>query len=284
MPHPDFHFDLHCHSRASDGTLTPSEVVERAVAQQVDVLALTDHDTLQGLDEARQSATTTGLKLIAGVEISVTWNKSTVHVVGLGFDSHNAVLQAGLLTNRAGRDERARRMGEALARLGILGAYEGARERAGNKELISRTHFGRFLVDQGVCTNMKSVFKRFLVKGKPGYVEHQWATLSQSIEWIRAAGGQAVLAHPGRYQMGREKLRLLIDDFKTLGGAALEVVSGSHTAEQTPQMAALAVEYGLLASAGSDFHSPGEGGRELGRMQAMPVNCTPIWHDWKDLP
>jgi predicted metal-dependent phosphoesterase TrpH len=274
-------YDLHCHSSASDGTLTPGALVERAVGCQVGVLALTDHDTLQGYAEARAAAQAHGLDLVSGVEISVTWNKSTVHVVGLRLDPDNAVLQAGLLANRTGRDERARRMGEALARLGIAGAYEGARERAGNKELISRTHFGRFLVDQGVCTNMKSVFKRFLVKGKPGYVEHQWASLSQSIEWIRAAGGQAVLAHPGRYTMGREKLRLLIDDFKTLGGVALEVVSGSHTAEQTPQMAALAIEYGLLASAGSDFHSPGEGGRELGRMQAMPADCTPIWQDWQ---
>ncbi len=269
--------DLHSHSTASDGVLSPRELVARAVTQGVDVLALTDHDEIKGLAEAAEAARDTRLDLVSGVEISTSWAGRTIHVVGLYFDPDNEVLLEGLRGNRAGRVERARRMAESLAKTGIMGAYEAAYILAPNKELISRTHFARFLIEKGYAKDMKAVFKRFLVRGKPGYVPHQWASLADSIEWIRIAGGVAVLAHPGRYDMGRTKLELLITEFKHCGGEAIEVVSGSHTPDQIPVFARYAKEHGLLASCGSDFHAPGEGGRELGRMLALPESCRPVW-------
>ncbi len=273
-------YDLHCHSTASDGVLSPRELVQRAKAHGVDVLALTDHDELSGQAEAAEAAKEFGLRLINGVEISVTWGNVTLHVVGLNFDPLDPVLVHGLARNRGGRNERARRIGDELAKIGIAGAFEGACALAENKELISRTHFARFMIESGVAKNMKAVFKKFLVKGKPGYVSHEWASLENALTWIHAAGGVAVLAHPGRYQIGSEKMRLLLSEFKHLGGGGIEVITGSHTAEQVPQYAALAVEFDLMASIGSDFHAPGEGGRELGRLTALPERCRPIWHAW----
>ncbi len=273
-------YDLHCHSTASDGLLSPRELVMRAHEKGVHVLALTDHDELSGQAEADEAARDAGLSLIPGVEISVTWGNVTLHVVGLNVDPLDPVLLHGLTRNRGGRTERARRIGEELARLGIAGAFEGASALAGNKELISRTHFARFLIERGIAKNMKSVFKKFLIKGKPGYVAHEWASLVDAVNWIHAAGGVAVLAHPGRYQMGGEKMRLLLSEFKHLGGVGIEVVTGSHTPDQVPVYADLAVEFDLLASIGSDFHAPGEGGRELGRLTALPERCRPIWQAW----
>lgn len=273
-------YDLHCHSTASDGVLTPRELVLRAKEKGVDVLALTDHDELSGQAEAGETAVEAGLQLIHGVEISVSWSNVTLHVVGLNVDPLDPVLLHGLARNRGGRTERARRIGEELARIGIPGAFEGASALADNKELISRTHFARFLIERGTAKNMKSVFKHYLVKGKPGYVSHQWASLEDALTWIRAAGGVAVLAHPGRYQIGREKMRLLLSEFHHLGGAGIEVVTGSHTPDQVPVFTELALEFDLLSSIGSDFHAPGEGGRELGRLTALPARCRPIWQAW----
>ncbi|OYY95889.1 MAG: phosphatase [Hydrogenophilales bacterium 28-61-23] len=273
-------YDLHCHSTASDGVLSPSELVRRASEMGVHVLALTDHDELSGQAEADAVAKEVGLRLIHGVEISVTWGNVTLHVVGLNVDPYDPVLLHGLARNRGGRTERARRIGAELARLGIVGAFEGASALAENKELISRTHFARFLIQRGVAKNMKAVFKKFLVKGKPGYVAHEWASLSEALNWIQAAGGVAVIAHPGRYQIGREKMRLLLGEFRALGGAGIEVVTGSHTPDQVPIYADLALEFDLLASIGSDFHAPGEGGRELGRLTGLPERCKPIWQAW----
>lgn len=273
-------YDLHCHSTASDGVLTPRELVLRAKEKGVDVLALTDHDELSGQAEAGETAVEAGLQLIHGVEISVSWSNVTLHVVGLNVDPLDPVLLHGLARNRGGRTERARRIGEELARIGIPGAFEGASVLADNKELISRTHFARFLIERGTAKNMKSVFKHYLVKGKPGYVSHQWASLEDALTWIQAAGGVAVLAHPGRYQIGREKMRLLLSEFQHLGGTGIEVVTGSHTPDQVPVFTELALEFDLLASIGSDFHAPGEGGRELGRLTALPERCRPIWQAW----
>lgn len=273
-------YDLHCHSTASDGVLSPRELVLRASERGVHVLALTDHDELSGQAEAAEVARQVGLRLINGVEISVTWGNVTLHVVGLNVDPLDPVLLHGLARNRGGRTERARRIGAELAKLGIAGAFEGASALAENKELISRTHFARFLVERGVAKNLKAVFKKFLVKGKPGYVAHEWASLDDALTWIHAAGGVAVLAHPGRYQIGREKMRLLLSEFKYMGGAGIEVVTGSHTPDQVPVYADLAVEFDLMASLGSDFHAPGEGGRELGRLTALPDRCRPIWQVW----
>lgn len=273
-------YDLHCHSTASDGVLSPHDLVHRASEKGVHVLALTDHDELSGQAEAAAAATEVGLRLVHGVEISVSWGNVTLHVVGLNIDPLDPVLLHGLARNRGGRSERARRIGDELARIGISGAFEGASALADNKELISRTHFARYLIERGIAKNMKAVFKKFLVKGKPGYVSHEWASLPDALTWIHAAGGVAVLAHPGRYQIGREKMRVLLNEFKYLGGAGVEVVTGSHTPEQVPLYADLALEFDLMASIGSDFHAPGEGGRELGRLTALPERCRPIWQAW----
>jgi 3',5'-nucleoside bisphosphate phosphatase len=273
-------FDLHSHSTASDGILTPADLMRRAHAQGVHVLSLTDHDDVRGLAPARMAARESGMRLVPGVEISVTWGGHTLHIVGLQVDSEHPGLVDGLGANRSGRTERARRMAEALAGLGIGGALEGAYAYAENRELIGRTHFARFLVDEGYVRDVKTVFKKYLTKGKPGYVHHEWTSLTEALGWIHAAGGQAVLAHPGRCAFGREKMRLFLSEFCDLGGEGIEVVTGSHTADQVPVYAELAREFGLLASVGSDFHAPGEGGRELGRLKALPAMCRPIWSTW----
>lgn len=277
-------YDLHCHSTASDGVLSPSVLVQRAIGQGVDVLALTDHDELAGLAEASRAAEGSPMKVVAGVEISITWGKATVHIVGLHVDPEDVVLRQGLARNRSGRRQRAQRMAEELARIGIPGALEGAYALAVNPDLIGRTHFARFLVEEGLVKDVKTVFRKYLVKGKPGYVSHEWASLEEAVTWIHAAGGQAVIAHPGRYRFGPDKLRLLLAEFRELGGEGMEVVTGSQPSDQVPFYADLAVEYGLLASVGSDFHAPGEGGRELGSIQGrpmdLPARCTPVWARW----
>lgn len=273
-------YDLHCHSTASDGVLSPRELVQRAAGQGVNILALTDHDELRGLDEAHATAAEHGIELVAGVEVSITWRNSTVHIVGLRVDPAHELLAHGLERNRAGRVQRAERMAEELAKAGVPGALAGAFTYASNKELIGRTHFARYLVEQGLVKDVKTVFKKYLVKGKPGYVHHEWASLDEALNWIHAAGGQAVLAHPGRYHFGRERMRDLLKEFKDLGGDAIEVVTGSHTADQVPVYADLALEFDFLASVGSDFHAPGEGGRELGRLMPLPLRCRPVWESW----
>jgi predicted metal-dependent phosphoesterase TrpH len=273
-------FDLHSHSTASDGVLSPRDLVCRAAEQGVNVLALTDHDEIKGVADARAEAVERGIELVAGVEISVTWAGRTIHVVGLKVDVEHPVLLEGLRVNRSGRHDRAQRMADSLAKVGIAGAMEGARLLAENEDLISRTHFARFLVEKGHVKDVKTVFKKYLVRGKPGYVSHEWASLSDALDWIVQAGGMAVLAHPGRYDMGKEKMAQLLGEFKDNGGRALEVVTGSHTADQVPIYADYSVRFGLLASVGSDFHAPGEGGRELGRLKDLPERCRPVWQDW----
>ncbi|MDR3393046.1 MAG: 3',5'-nucleoside bisphosphate phosphatase [Sulfuriferula sp.] len=272
--------DLHCHSNVSDGMLPPAEVVARAVAQGVTVLALTDHDDVAGLSEARVAANELGLRLINGVEISVSWGTHTVHIVGLNIDPEHPVLAAGLATIRAGRSERAIKMAEQLAKAGVPDSLSGAYQHTGNPNLIGRMHFARYLVAQGLVKDVRTVFKKYLVKGKPGYVSHQWADMADAVNWIRASGGQAVVAHPGRYQMGSAKMHELLEAFKAAGGEGIEVVTGSHTPEQYPHFANLAQKFGLLSSRGSDFHAPGEGYRDIGRLPPLPEICTPIWRDW----
>lgn len=272
-------FDLHAHSTASDGTLSPSQLMRRAHAAGVEVMALTDHDTVEGVPEAADSAAQLGLGFVAGVEVSVTWQGLTVHIVGLGVDPDNAVLQRGLAGLREYRDWRAEEIGRRLARAGIAGAFEGACARS-NGRLISRTHFARFLVDNGHAADVRAVFRKFLVSGKPGHVAGQWAELDDAVRWIRTAGGQAVIAHPARYPLTRSKLRRLIGDFAAAGGEALEVVSGSHSRDDYFTMAKHARDFGLLASAGSDYHGPEHPWIELGRLPALPDGCKPIWKDW----
>ena len=273
-------YDLHCHSTCSDGLLSPAALVCRAAQRGVDVLALTDHDELSGLAEARATAQATGIRLVDGAELSVSWRDVTLHVLGLGIDPRCPVLVDGLAAIREGRSRRAERIGAALASAGIQGAYEGAMRYVTSERLVSRTHFARFLVDAGHVRDMKEVFKRFLVPGKPGHVPHAWATLSDAIDWIHSAGGQAVLAHPGRYKVSSHDMRELLSAFRDIGGDGIEVLSSSHTPEQYTQFARFARVFGLRASLGSDYHGPGESWVDLGDMPPLPAGLTPVWKDW----
>lgn len=270
-------FDLHSHSTRSDGLLTPGELVARAAQRGVTVLALTDHDEVGGLGEAQAAAVLHGIALVNGVEISVTWNGHTLHVVGLQIDPGCSELAAGLEQVRSGRRGRAEGMASSLDRAGIAGSLEGARSHAANPELVSRTHFARFLVERGHSRDMQAVFKKYLVSGRPGYVSHQWASLEQAVGWIRVSGGMPVLAHPGRYKLDNPQREMLLTEFKDLGGVGVEVVTGSHTAAQFASWGRYARRFGLLASAGSDYHGPRESYRDLGELPALPDGCTPIW-------
>ncbi len=273
--------DLHSHSTVSDGTLAPRDLVLRAARQGVELFALTDHDEVGGLADAAACAAEIGLAFLPGVEVSVTWAGRTVHVVGLGVDPENRGLRDGLAAVRAGRTDRARRMGEQLAAAGIGDVFEGALKFVGNPQLISRTHFARCLVERGVCRDTREVFTRYLVEGKPGYVPHRWARLADAVGWIVGAGGAAVLAHPGRYRCSDTEMRALVAEFRDTGGAALEVVTSNHGAAEAQRFADLALEFGLAASRGSDFHDPGEGRVELGRIDPLPGRLAPVWKRWR---
>ena len=270
--------DLHCHSVISDGTLTPEQLAERAKANGVHLWALTDHDELGGQKRAREAASALKIEYLAGVEISVTWMGETIHIVGLGIDAEHAGIIEGLRRTRDGRGNRAKLMAEQLLKAGIPGAYEGALHFAGNHDLISRTHFARFLVEQGVCRNTEHVFKNYLIEGKPGYVPHQWAKLDDAVSWIKAAGGVAVIAHPGRYsRLNAMQMDELYKHFKDIGGLAIEVITGSHSPDQYKTFAKIAQQYGFLASRGSDFHDPSESHIDLGSLPHLPDHLTPVW-------
>ncbi|MDP2239117.1 MAG: 3',5'-nucleoside bisphosphate phosphatase [Burkholderiales bacterium] len=273
-------FDLHSHSTYSDGLLTPFQLVARAAGRGVDTLALTDHDELSGLAAARDAAQELGITLVNGVEISVSWHTLTLHIVGLQVDPGNRDLDMGLQQIRHGRLRRAEAMAKSLEQAGITGSLEGARAYAANPELVSRTHFARYLVERGHARDVAAVFKKYLTGDKPGYVPHQWASLQQAVGWIRMSGGMAVLAHPGRYKLGNAQRDVLLAEFKDLGGVGIEVVSGSHTERQFADWGRHAQRHGLLASAGSDFHGPGESYRDLGDLPALPAGCTPVWEQW----
>jgi len=269
--------DLHCHSNVSDGLLAPAEVARRAHAGGVTVWSLTDHDELGGQLEARSTAEALGMRYLAGVEISVTWAARTLHVVGLGVDPSCPALIEGLRATRGGRTARAQAIAAALEAVGIPGAYEGALQFVSNPDLISRTHFARFLVEKGFAASTADVFDRFLGEGKPGYVAHRWATLENAVAWIGAAGGIAVIAHPGRYRYTPLEFDALFGAFVDLGGRAIEVVTGSHTPDQYREYADVARRFGFEASRGSDFHAPGEGRVELGALPPLPPDLTPVW-------
>jgi len=274
-------YDLHCHSTRSDGLLSPAAVVRRAASRGVDVLALTDHDEISGLAEATQAARDVGIDFVAGSELSVNWQDLTVHVVALNIDPEDAPLSSGLESIRIGRTGRAKRIGASLAAAGIPGAYEGAMKYVTSEQLVSRTHFARYLVEAGYTRDVKDVFRNYLVPGKPGYVEHEWTTLPQAIGWIHGAGGVAVLAHPGRYKVdGSAGMRKLLGDFKDAGGDALEVLSPSHTNAQVAEFATHARVHGFAASTGSDYHGPGESTLDLGDLPPLPAGVEPVWKRW----
>src|SRR5664279_2512297 len=269
--------DLHCHSKASDGLLSADEVARRAAANGVELLALTDHDNLDGLAAARAVADEAGMQFVNGVEISIEWGGLQVHILGLNFDADDQTLNAGLESIRSGRVDRAQRMSAELEKIGIPGCFDGAMRHAENPHLISRSHFARYLVEIGVCKDVRSVFESYIVPGRPGYVDHQWVTLAEALGWILGAGGIAAVAHPGRYKLSRPDLHTFLDEFKSLGGQAIEVVSGSHSVANVALFGRLAREHDFLASCGSDFHGPGESYIDLGQLAPLPAGLTPVW-------
>lgn len=269
--------DLHCHSTVSDGWLEPDAVVRRAHANGVDLLALTDHDEVGGIALAAETAAELDVRFVAGVEISVSFAGETIHIVGLGIDPENPVLRAGLEQVRGGRDARARRMAQELERIGITGVLDGARRFARNPALVGRAHFARHLVATGVMPDVKTVFDHYLVRGKPGFVEHEWAVLEEAVGWIRTAGGIAVVAHPARYRLSGDNMDDLFDRFVAAGGEAVEVVSGAHTDDEMRRFATVARSRRLLASRASDFHGEKESPVDLGRCNPLPPDLEPVW-------
>lgn len=274
---PLLNADLHCHSVVSDGTLTPEALAARAKANGVQLWALTDHDEIGGQERAMAAAKAEGMKYLSGVEISITFAGKTVHIVGLGFDHKNEALVQGLRNTRGGRSERAKEMSDGLAKVGIVGAYEGSLKYVGNPELISRTHFARFLVESGVCKDTSEVFRKYLTENKPGFVPHRWASLENAVSWITGAGGIAVIAHPARYGFTANEEFALFTEFKAHGGRAVEVITGSHSSADALQYAETALEFNLAASRGSDFHSPEESHTDLGTLPWLPGQLTPVW-------
>lgn len=274
--------DLHCHSNVSDGTLTPEAVAERAAANGVALWSLTDHDEIGGQRRAQAAAARLGMAYLPGAEISVTFADKTVHIVGLGFDPDDPQLVQGLADTRNGRERRARDIAAELAKVGIPDAFEGALKFVGNPDLISRTHFARYIVEIGVCADPHDVFKRYLAEGKPGFVPHSWARLGDAVRWITEAGGVAVIAHPGRYDFTPNEEFALFSEFKAHGGRGVEVVTGSHTVAEYARYADMAIEFDLLASRGSDFHDPSESHTDLGSLPDLPGKVTPVWAALQD--
>lgn len=272
----DVCYDLHSHSTASDGSLAPARLLERARTAGVDVLALTDHDTLAGVAEAQAAAQTAGLTLIPGVEISVSWRHMTLHVLGLNVSPDHQPLLDGLAVLQDYRVWRAEEIARKLEKNGIAGALKGAQKHC-RGGILSRTHFAHFLVEAGRAASVRDVFRHYLVRGKPGFVGGQWASMEDALGWIRAAGGLPVIAHPARYGLTRTKLNRLISEFREAGGVGIEVVSGSHSRDETLHMAAVARTNDLFASCGSDYHGPEKPWVELGRLRGIPDGCTPIW-------
>jgi predicted metal-dependent phosphoesterase TrpH len=273
-------FDLHNHSTCSDGLLSPTELIELATRTGADAIALTDHDTMDGLAEAQTAAKRTGIGFVPGVEISVSWGDTTLHVVGLQVDPSAPSIAAGLEAIRVGRHARAERIAAALAKLGIEGTFAGAYALAENKQMVGRTHFARHLVNAGVVKDIQAAFDKYLAKGKPAYVSHRWASLEDAVRWITESGGTAVLAHPGRYKLKPMMRDEMLADFKRLGGEAIEVVTGSHRPEEYAHWQRLALENGFLASRGADYHGPGESPAEPGTLPQLHASLTPVWSHW----
>lgn len=269
--------DLHCHSRQSDGVLTPAALAHRAHSRGVDLWALTDHDDVSGVEAAREAAQALGMQFLAGVEISVTWANRTLHVVGLGINENNPELVAGLARLRAERDERALSIADKLAQAGITRAYDGALKHVQNPSLVSRTHFARYLVEAGHASHMQAAFDQYLGEQGNAYVATRWAGLKEAVAWIVAAGGVAVIAHPARYKYSELEFDALFTEFRDLGGRAIEVHTGSHRPHENVQYAQVARDYGFLASCGSDFHGPGESRCDLGGVPDLPADLTPVW-------
>ncbi|MGH1470042.1 MAG: PHP domain-containing protein [Cellvibrionaceae bacterium] len=285
--------DFHTHSSMSDGSLNPEDLVSRAKSHGVEYLALTDHDTIDGLSRASIAAKKNDLHLITGIELSSEWSGIGVHIVGLGFDVNSPILLGGIKRQKQARLHRAQTIAERLAKKGFLNTFEGARAIAMKQSgceargecsdmlesenlIIARPHFAQYLVQAGYVKSEKAAFKRYLGAGKIGDIKSCWPEMQTVIAWIKASGGVSVLAHPLHYKLTNSKLRRLMTDFKAVGGEAVEVISGRQTSEQTDYVAKLADEFGLFASAGSDFHSPDFAWQGLGKIGKLPSLCRPV--------
>lgn len=272
-------FDLHTHTTASDGKYSPRELINLAETAGINVLAITDHDSISGLKEANKAVFRKRISLITGVELSVKWNNKNFHIVGLNFDTSNKKLTASLDKHKQLRDIRALQIGEKLEKSGIPGTYKGAKQLAGD-DAITRNHFARYLVAQGYAKNINGVFKKFLVKNKPGYVKTRWMQMDEGIRLINQAGGIAVLAHPLRYQLTGSWMMKLLDEFKQAGGHGIEIVSGRSTPNEISSLASYARTFNLSGSIGSDFHGHEKLERSLGNLGALPEDILPVWECW----
>ncbi len=272
--------DLHSHTTASDGILTPSELVKRAVDNQINMLAITDHDTIKGLLEAKATIERNNLpvKLIYGVEVSTMWKNNEIHIVGLNIDIENSHLLELLTAQEQSRIDRAISISEKLAKVSIDNAYEQAQQFS-KGDIVSRAHFARFLVANNYVKDIKRAFKKYLGKSGYAYVPAKWCSIADAVNAIHAAGGQAVLAHPTRYDLTLTKLKLLITEFKSYGGDGIEVSQSRQTQDDSQRLAKLANEFELLASQGSDFHDL-LNYLDLGKTTPLPGSVTPIWHNW----
>lgn len=269
--------DLHSHSTHSDGTQNPQWLAQTARVNGVTLWALTDHDTISGVPEAAQTASKQGIDFLSGVEISVSWQEKTIHILGLGVDETNSTLCQGLAQNRTGRTQRAQLIDVQLAKIGICNTLQGALQYAGNPSLISRSHFARHLITTGVCANVGEAFQRYLGEGTTTYVPQQWASLEQAIHWIHAASGMAIVAHPARHNLTTQQENTFFDEFIAYGGQAVEVLTSAHSQEETTHYQQLAQTRQLYASCGSDFHDPKESCMALGGLPPLPDNLTPVW-------
>ncbi len=273
-------YDLHSHSTASDGSLNPSQLINLAKASGVDCLALTDHDGIDGIEEAELQAKTTGLEFIPGIELSVTWQKFSLHIVGLNINRCYPPLVKGTEQLKLYRLWRAQQISKGLEKFGIKGALTGA-QRFSTGKMIGRMHFANFLVANGYCKDIKSVFKKFLVKNKPGFIQSQWSSMEDAISWITGAGGIAVIAHPGRYPLKKNRFLTLLNEFIEMGGQAIEVASSSHSTHDVKKMTKLSLQFDLYASIGSDFHDPDVNWNKLGKLAPLSQQCTPVWKAWE---
>lgn len=271
--------DLHCHSNFSDGSLTPLELLEKAISSGITMLALTDHDTVEGVKVLQAEKKQHPITIINGIELSTRWKKYDIHILGLNIDTDNEALGELIESQNNNRLARSLEMSKRIELLGIDNAYEKACKIAGHTR-VGRPHFARVFMDEGKVTDMQSAFKRFLGRGKPAYVPTPWISIAEAVEGINKAGGQALVAHPLKYGLTRTKLQELVVEFKLAGGAGLEVVSGEITTTQAQEVAGLCLRFNLLASTGSDYHGDSISRISLGRQRQLPLNCTPVWHQW----
>ncbi|NKB38090.1 MAG: PHP domain-containing protein [Gammaproteobacteria bacterium] len=270
--------DLHTHTSASDGELSAASLIQRAEAAGIEMLAITDHDTVAAYSDNGKLMLKTG-RLITGIEFSSQWKKTGVHIVGLNISLESDSIKEGVLHQSQARRDRAMRIAEKLEKLGIENVWKNVEAIAGDS-VIGRPHFARFLVESGVCNSIRQAFSSYLGAGKTGDVKQFWAPYEKIITWVREAGGVAVLAHPEKYKLTRTKLSLLLDDFQDAGGEAMEVVSGKQSKDITEKLSRLCCQKNLLASVGSDFHQPGQSWSELGQTSALPGECKTVWGRW----